>query len=249
MNISEIEPIEFADEKIGRSLNGTRGCIVTRDELMKIVELPCLDATIALYDKNIRTISTSANRRDIGFNGYISIDLLSLSEENKQVLKKFYPNEYAKAIENTTDGESSFAFEVPITSNSTVEEVSQSFMNMIQCLQIQDVLYGKQSIKDYALSLLPLYGEEGDTVDDMIRWIMEPSVMEFLKSEGALSGLEFFDKQTNSLWLTRELYDKHIKYKNFKKQYTEMFKGRFPNENENNVGTHYNEREDYMDIP
>ena len=45
------------------------------------------------------------------------------------------------------------------------------------------------------------------------------------------------------------LYDKHIKYKNFKKQYTEMFKGRFPNENENNVGTHYNEREDYMDIP
>ena len=64
MKISEIEPIHFPDEVIKRPVTD-RGCIVTREELAQIVERPCLEATLSLYDKNIQTIGTSANKENI----------------------------------------------------------------------------------------------------------------------------------------------------------------------------------------
>ncbi len=64
LKISEVEPIHYPDKVLKRPLKD-RGCIVTREELAQIVELPCLKATLLLYDKNIQTIGTSANKENI----------------------------------------------------------------------------------------------------------------------------------------------------------------------------------------
>ena len=65
LKISEVEPIHYPDKVLERPLKGDRGCIVTRKEMAQIVELPCLKATLLLYDKNIQTIGTSANKENI----------------------------------------------------------------------------------------------------------------------------------------------------------------------------------------
>lgn len=215
MKISEIEPIHYADEQIDRGLQGTRNCIVTREELKKIVERPCLEATLVLYDKNIRTTSTDANKNSIGFNGHISISLSSLSEENRATLKSLYPIEYESALSNP-DGD--FTLEVPIREDSTVEEISEAFCKMVENLKIQDVLYGNETLEHFAGALMPIYAEEGDTIADMINWVKDYSTMEWLKEQGELSGLEYIDEETGTLWATKELYDKHMQYLMRKKE-------------------------------
>src|ERR1035437_10524830 len=59
----------------------------TRESLSKLVEAPLLEACEDLYDKNIRTAMSSANKKDIEYGGhaYIDIDFDSLSEENKAI--------------------------------------------------------------------------------------------------------------------------------------------------------------------
>lgn len=85
MKVWEVRPIHEAGDMIERGLPDSRGCIVTRDELKKIVELPCVPVALSLYDKNIRTRESDANQNSIK-KGYaeISIDINSLSEENRQ---------------------------------------------------------------------------------------------------------------------------------------------------------------------
>ena len=56
-----------------------------RDDLKKAVELPLLKACRILYDKNIRTVWSSANIKNVGHYAHISIDFDSLSDDNKSI--------------------------------------------------------------------------------------------------------------------------------------------------------------------
>ncbi len=145
-------------------------------------------------------------------NGFITIDLDTLSEENKELLKRIYPEQFQVALTESADNECSFALKVPIREESTIGEISDAFYEMVKELQVQDVLYGKQDLKQFASDLMRWYAEDGDTIDDMITWLKEPSTIEFLKSERVLNDLQYFDFETNTLWETKELYDKHMQY-------------------------------------
>lgn len=59
-----------------------------REDLRRIIEEPCLDACLTLYDKNIQTVSSSANEGNRGGEAYICINYDSLEEDNKQILKR-----------------------------------------------------------------------------------------------------------------------------------------------------------------
>jgi len=84
--IADVEPINSVDVL---NYGGTEEVIVaTRDDLRKIVEEPCLAACLYLYDRNIRTVNSSANRQNIGNNGWIGIDYDSLSESNRKILEQ-----------------------------------------------------------------------------------------------------------------------------------------------------------------
>jgi hypothetical protein len=85
-SVSGIEPIEESNDFLLR----------TEEDIEKIVELPLIGACKELYEKNIKTVSSSANRKDVeGLftkekepSAYIEIEKESLSEENLAILKK-----------------------------------------------------------------------------------------------------------------------------------------------------------------
>ncbi len=60
-----------------------------REDIDRLVEFPLVDACRALYDKNIQTWQSSANKQDL-LNGAvrITIDYESLSEENKLIAEE-----------------------------------------------------------------------------------------------------------------------------------------------------------------
>lgn len=152
-------------------------------------------------------------------NGFISIDLDTLSEENKELLKRMYPEQFQKALEEATDNECSLSLRVPIREESTIGEISNAFCEMVRELQVQDVLYGKESLEHFAKRLMPVYADEGDTIEDMIVWLKQPSTIESLKEVGELTDFHYIDLETDTLWSTKELYDKHMQY--IKKKHTE----------------------------
>ena len=77
--LSAIEPI-------------TKGGLVpeSREDLANLVEAPLLEACLVLFDKNIKTISSSANKGDIvAGKAYVIIDYGSLNERNKDIARTF----------------------------------------------------------------------------------------------------------------------------------------------------------------
>lgn len=123
-----------------------------------------------------------------------------------------YPEQFQKALKEATDNECSLSLKVPIREESTVGQISDAFFDMVRDLKAQDVLYGKRSLELLAKRLMPVYADEGDTIDDMITWIKEPSTIKYLKSAGELNDLNYIDIETDTIWETKELYDKHMQY-------------------------------------
>ena len=226
MKISEVDSIPDASTQIDRVLDCTRNCILTREELKKIVEIPCLEATLALYDKNIRTTSTDANKNSIGSNGHIRIEIESLSEENRKILKELYPDEYEQSI---ADGAGVFNFMVPIYQESTVEEISKSFMELLPDFVMQDVLYGYEPLKEFAAGLIDKGGVDFEDeipyeqqIKETKEWLKDDGIFEQLIDAGILTGVEYIDTETETYWYTKELYEKHIKYLEQQKRKNEL---------------------------
>ena len=70
-------------------VGGTRDAIVKdKSTLALIIDQPSLSSCQYLYDCNVLTLNSSANRNDIATGPFIIIDYLSLSDENKLVSKK-----------------------------------------------------------------------------------------------------------------------------------------------------------------
>lgn len=107
LSINEIEPIRESRDLM----------IKTRNDIKKFVELPLLPACEHLWDLNIRTVSTSANKNDIENEAYVNIDYDSLSEENKKIAQKI------GEIYKNNDETSTLSFKIPITGSTTINDV------------------------------------------------------------------------------------------------------------------------------
>jgi hypothetical protein len=107
-SVTEISPIK---ESRNRSLR-------TREDLQELVEAPLLKACEELYDKNIRTLSTSANSENItyGDGGHIVIDFDTLSDENKSIGRELGTITFADNMNQLSIG-------IPMTQTTTVEEI------------------------------------------------------------------------------------------------------------------------------
>ena len=108
--IKEIDPIEIDRGRIE----------ITHAILEGFVEAPLLSACQELYDKNILTIASSANQKDIaeGY-AYIFIDYDHLSPENRKIADEFgQPTDF--------DGRQAIKIEIPINENSTVVGIRES---------------------------------------------------------------------------------------------------------------------------
>lgn len=206
--ISEIESINSGD--FGYS---TEYAIVRdREDLRKIIEEPCLPACLILYDKNIQSVNSSANSREIGGQAYIGINYDSLDESNKQVLDQLIQNGIVEPLELSDNpnqrGGRDFAIKVPIFEDDTVGKVSDRFMQIVSSFHQQDVLYGKHDEEQVLDSVVEMYGallhpdENGD--------IEFEEVLELITTAYGY----VYDEELHTFWETQDLYNKHTKYQN-----------------------------------
>lgn len=115
-----------------KAIKETRGQMFkTRDEIAKHVEPPLVLACEHFWDLNIRTMESSANSENVGGDAGIVIDYDSLSDENKKIAK-----ESAEILENY-DGKPAAHFKIPITNETTLEQVEQQVSAFAERFQKQ----------------------------------------------------------------------------------------------------------------
>lgn len=175
-SLREVEPIEVSRNQM----------VIKRDQLEKIVERPLLKASIELYDKNIRTLASSANKKGIeqGF-VYLIIDFDSLSKENQEIAKQL-----SKPIDY--DEGKAIKIEIPVTEGTTLEEIEQKAKEVTSRYQKQPMTWAptftlEQLKKAYGIEV------EEKNFDDPKVW----------EEEGY-----FYDKQNRIFYMSGEHYKK-----------------------------------------
>lgn len=115
----------------------------SREDIANYVELPLLSAAQILWDKNIKTIESSANQSDIR-RGFVvmTIDFESLSEENKKVAEEI------GEIYTSGDRIKIVSINIPVNENSTVKEISSKAEGFVSRFKKQPMTW----VPTYTLS-------------------------------------------------------------------------------------------------
>lgn len=230
-------------------VGGTRDAIVKdKSTLALIIDEPCLSSCEYLYDCNVLTLNSSANRNDIATGPFIIIDYLSLSDENKLVSKKLEEEGIIKYGKDENGNISTCAITFPISADSTIEEVDNLFKKIASEFKKQDILYGyytEEELDDMILSDLEEnqgYIEYNGTYmkyyDYLLARISEGKLKESADGECEIDGVVYrisdvledikksdfiqsqytYDIKEGKYWLDGSLRDKHINYLNNKKE-------------------------------
>ena len=152
------------------AINLREALIVTRDKLPNVIEKPCLEACIDLYDKNIRTVASNSNIQyaTIGPHEsrglFIHIDYNSLSGENKRIAHELQNKKLVEINTNDTYGgitkkviikgepeKTTRSFGRPVYNIQAFEEKS---VRIAEMFQDQDVLYGRYKPEEVVQQIL-----------------------------------------------------------------------------------------------
>jgi len=121
--------------------------IECKEDLAKIVEEPCLAICEDLYDKNILTYWSSANK-DAPNHAFVLIRYESLDERNKAIADKLINEGKIKEDKrfeswNSFDGQYGKALYLGIDTHPdmSVDEISQSLCSIAQEFEMQDIKY------------------------------------------------------------------------------------------------------------
>lgn len=223
---------------------GTRSVIVKdKKYLSLIVDEPCLKACEYLYDCNIRTLNSSANRNNISSGeGFITIDYKSLDEVNKSIYQKLVdegilPNIELKEIEE----EIPFNIIVPMNEATTVLGFSEVMLEVVHNFVKQDILYGVYSEEEITKRIIngiindnymfDGYTKYTEYINELIiRGIIKPvkdgeivigddncysleEVINNIIESDIFKNSYYYDNEENKYWINKELYLKHKEYK------------------------------------
>jgi len=128
------------------------GRVSTREDLEKVVESPLLAAAQYLYDLNVETIDSSANRKDaLGSHiARINIDFDSLSPENQQIAIDLLGEPHRGRETGTPElpvGRE-ITVEIPINENSTEQEVSNRALEIARKFKKQTMTWAQTRTPD-----------------------------------------------------------------------------------------------------
>jgi hypothetical protein len=140
--LSEIQPITES-----RNID-----IKNREDLENIIEYPLLSACQELYDKNIQTLSSSANQKDVAIGHvYISINFDTLSDKNKEIGRSLGEVHFS-------DEMNILKIEIPINEESSVEDIKNEAENIAHKFEKQQYSVVTYTIQD----LRGFYGIDRD---------------------------------------------------------------------------------------
>lgn len=109
-----------------------------RKQLKDFVEVPLLKACQILYDKNVQVMSTSANAKDIGRWAYININFDTLSDENKEIGRRFGEISFA-------DNFNHLGIKYPTNNPQvTIKEIEQYFVQIALQFKHQQMSWAKR---------------------------------------------------------------------------------------------------------
>lgn len=163
--LNEVEPIEQGGV-----------AVVARESLKDIVELPLLAACQELYDKNIQTSMTSANKKDIETGeAYITLVYDTLSDENKIVadslaeMHEYRGKKYAKLI-------------IPVTAQTTVAELGKRALEIASKFKKQPFTWAHPCTLE---ELRKIYGDQKGQlqVGDFTNYFYDADAKLFYASE------------------------------------------------------------------
>jgi hypothetical protein len=164
--------------------------ITERSRIPKVVEKPLIKACELFYDKNIKTLMSSANYQDVGEGrAYIRIDYDTLSLENKKIAKRLCK----------FSGDSAYV-EIPVDKDTTVEALEKKFLETAEKFKPQPLLWGgykKEEIEKLAKKAKEYSGETGVKFFEKIK--------------------ENFLPETGLSYRSKELYEKAKNYAKSKK--------------------------------
>jgi hypothetical protein len=136
-NVAESENNEIPQKISEITCTAESSCAIirTKEEIKKYVEQALISACEELYDKNIRTIATSANQKDIevGY-AYIDLDFDSLSKNNQSIgeqVGEIYQQNNKNFLKIKT----------PVNSDSTVEEIKNAAGIIVHKFQKQPMTW------------------------------------------------------------------------------------------------------------
>lgn len=184
--------------KIMGNGEGTEGLTVLRENLYTIIELPCLEACINLYDKNIRTIYSNGNVEDETGIANIGIEYDSLSDENKKIAQELSRQNIIGPIQRYLGhNELIFAITMPMSSESEVSDISEGLNHIASLFVEQDVLYGNTTIEQAQ----ELYRE---------CYHLDMTLEEVISTEISLG--KSYDEFEQRIWDNEELLQKHLQF-------------------------------------
>jgi hypothetical protein len=121
--LNDIEPIEQG------GLN-----VENREELKYVVEPPLLEACQQFFDKDIRTVFSSANKKDIKVgHAHITLDFDFLSPVNKQVALSVGE----EAMIHGSESRKGVYIKIPISESSTMGEVKRKALAIVDKFESQ----------------------------------------------------------------------------------------------------------------
>ncbi|MEI8270689.1 MAG: hypothetical protein WCG45_04935 [bacterium] len=195
--------LEQKNKLIGISaIEKSRGISITKKEQIKeLVEQPLVKACEIFWDKNIKTYESSANNKNIkeGF-CWVRIDFNALSEENKNIGMQIGEQQENNLGENTLE------IKIPITEVATIDEISNSAIEIANKFQKQKALWVNPITLDETISHYEKrYGSKyPEAVTEEKERLSQPGVWE---EECRKLGY-FFDVKTQKAYKSEELYNK-----------------------------------------
>ncbi len=197
----------------------TANTIVKNRETLKLmVDKPCLEACEYLFDCNILTTTSSANKNDISAgSGFIGVNYDSLDETNKEIYNKLKERQLVKEFGSHKDAyginKHDFLIEIPITSETTSEEFSKKLMEIVKVFQKQELIYGsysKEEFKNIAYNGLSNFVMTDDFVGTFEKYLLSKYkndiyVDNILKEYASINEF-YYDEQEERYWISKELY-------------------------------------------
>ena len=188
----------------------SEGCIpLSRDYISLYADEACLEPCQTLYDLNIQTVNSGANtdnKDNIQAEGFIGIIYDTLSEENQAIVNEMIKQGIIESKGKYGDY-TIFYLRVPLTSRSTVGEISDKLMYLVSQFRQQDVLYGRYTSEDIDSQYKPI--DNGMYLD----WLTHSEITEEEK-EGMINQYleQLYYDGIKYYYITEDLLKKHISY-------------------------------------
>lgn len=181
----------------------------SREYISFFADEACVEPCKFLYDLGLQTVNSGANvcgRENVSDDGFIGVNYLSMSSENKAIADELEQKGLIETIEKDPNQRGAFEvyLRVPLTSDSTVGEVEEQLMRFATLFQPQDVLYGRKSFED-------MFKDNGDGTYYSVLIggnIDENEVTELLNEETE----DLFYDGNKYYYVTEELLNIHLSY-------------------------------------